>query len=205
MARLNDLSREYEARHFPPTRQLDLHGEGPESAQRRALRWIQSFAHEEPGSELLLVVERGGRPRGRASVVRQSVEALLGRLAGGLIDWWQPFGSDSIALRVALDPRISPPAPPEPIDPRDEGRTPETASAAPPDPDADIPGELLPVARRAAELRRAREDLSIGLLGVVLRQVWIEAQATAMNERTSFGAALDRVLREEEGRIYEGE
>ncbi|HST62916.1 MAG TPA: hypothetical protein VLK84_29685, partial [Longimicrobium sp.] len=78
--RLNELSREYEARHFPPTRRLDLQGEGPETARQRALRYIQSFAHEQPGAELLLIVERGRKPGGRRGPIRTSVEALLDEL-----------------------------------------------------------------------------------------------------------------------------
>jgi hypothetical protein len=62
VAGLHDLAREYEAQRFPPTRRLDLHAEGPQVARDRALHWIQSFAHEQPGAELLLIVERGGRP-----------------------------------------------------------------------------------------------------------------------------------------------
>ena len=54
MARLDDLAREYEARRFPPTRRLDVHGEGPTAARDRALRWIQMHAHENPGTERLL-------------------------------------------------------------------------------------------------------------------------------------------------------
>jgi hypothetical protein len=44
-----------------------------------------------------------------------------------------------------------------------------------------------------------REGLGVPLLGVVMRQLWIEAQATAMSERVSFEDALTRILRDEEG------
>lgn len=198
---LNELAREYEARHFPPTRRLDLQGEGPDTARQRALRWIQTFAHEQPGSDLLLVVERNGGRSG-ASPVRRSVERLLEQLDGGLIDGWGEFGPGSIALRIADEPRFAPTPEPKRENPKEEGRTPETAGAAPLSPEADIPPELLPLARRAAELRRTREALSVGLLEVVLRKLWIEAQAAAMSEETDWGVALEEILREEERLAY---
>ncbi len=201
MTRLNELAREYEARHYPLTRRLDLQREGPETARARALRWIQTFAHEEPGADLLLVVERGSRP-GRKNPVRVSVEKLLDELKGGLVDWWQPFAEGSLALRVARDPRrwTSPVRAPEL---EGDGRTPETAGAAYVDAEDDIPEELLPLARRVAEMRRTREGLGVPLLGVVMRQIWIEAQATAMSERVSFHEALTRARRDEERRMYD--
>lgn len=205
MAGLDDLPREYEARRFPPTRRLDLHGEGPRAARERALRWIQSFAHEEPGQELLLVVERGVRPGASPGPVRRSVEALLRELEGRLIAWWQEFGPGSLVVRVAEEPSMRPFPPPAAPVPADEGRTPETAGAAFVRPMDDIPEELLPVARRAAELRRDREGASVRLLEVLLRQVWIEAQAVAMSERLTFEAALERIAAEEEARAYEEE
>ena len=203
MTRLNDLAREYEARHFPPTRRLDLQAEGPDSARERALRWIQSFAHEEPGADLLLVVERLRPGRGK-SPVRLAVEKLLDELNGGLIEWWQPFADGSLALRVSRDPRRVPLAGPKKPD-AGEGRTPETAGAAYLHPEADIPEELLPTARRAAELRRTREGLAVSLLEVVLRRLWIEAQARAMSERVSWEHALRDILRAEEAAVYEDE
>jgi hypothetical protein len=206
MKGFQDLNREYEAKRYPPTRRLDLHGEGPAAARERALRWIQSFAHEEPGAELLLVVERGGRPGARPGPVRQSVEKLLGELVGGLIEWWGPFASGSLAIRIAAQPRRIPLtlSTPSAADKHD-GRTPETASAAQPRPDVDIPAELLPAAQQVAELRRDRDGLSIGLFEVVLRRVWIEAQAIAMSERLSFAAALERLLVEARESAYEEE
>ncbi len=201
MAHLNDLAREYEARHFPPMRRLDLHADGPDTARRRAERWIQTFAHEQPGANLLIVVERGGRG-GRPTAVRTAVQSLLDGMVGGLLEWWQPFGPGSLTLRVALDPRTAPLVTPVPEDPTD-GRTEATAGAVLLTPEADIPGDLLPLARRGAELRRTREGLSVGLLQVVLRRVWIEAQARAMDQRVSFGAALEHIVRDEELRVYE--
>lgn len=204
MGGFESLMRAYEARRFPPTRRLDLHGEGPAAARERALHWIQSHAHEAPGTELLLIVERGGRPRGRRGPVRQAVERLLDGLVGGLIEWWAPFTDGSLALRVAVEPRIAPPvAARGPADEPHGGRTPETAGAALLAPDADIPVELLPLAEQIAELRRGREGLSLGLREVVLRRVWIEAQATAMDERMPFAAALERLLAEERRIGYE--
>lgn len=202
MAHLNELYREYEARHYPPTRRLDLQGEGPATARDRALRWIQTFAHEQPGAELLLVLERGRRVHTRKTAVRTSVEGLLADLMGKLIDWWQPFGPGSIAVRISRDPGMfAPPArEPEPV--VGDGRTPETAGAAYLPPEADIPEELLPTARRAAELRRTREGLSVGLAEVVLKRVWIEAQAAAMSEGESFGEALRRIVDAEEDLAY---
>jgi hypothetical protein len=200
--RLNELSREYEARHFPPTRRLDLQGEGPGTARQRALRWIQSFAHEQPGTELLLIVERGRKPGGRKGPVRTAVETLLDELRGGLIDWWQPFAEGSLALRIAAQPNRWTAPPPRPDDPT-EGRTDETAGRAYLHPEADIPGELLPLAQRAAELRRTREGQPVGLADVVLREVWIEAQAAAMTDRVDWGSALQAITRREEARMLE--
>jgi hypothetical protein len=201
VTRLNELSREYEARHFPPTRRLDLQAEGPESARARALKWIQTFAHEQPGAELLLVVERGRRPGSRKTVLRQAVEALLNELNGGLIEWWQPFAEGSLALRISRDPRLTRAQPPRAIE--GEGRTPETAGARYLPPQADIPPELLPLAERVAELRRTREGLGVGLTDVVLRGIWIEVQARAMGERVPFEDALRELLAAEQARVYE--
>jgi hypothetical protein len=198
VTRLSDLAREYEARRFPRTNRLDLHGEGPETARERALRWIQSQAHEQPGAELLLVVERGGRPGRAPGPVRRAVEQLLVRLTGGLIDWWQPFGTGSLALRLSDEPRLVPFREPTAPDPRDEGRTPETAGAVTIEVAADIPPELLPLARRAAELRRAREGGPVAAAELLLARLWLEAQARAMDERLSFEGALERILAEEE-------
>ena len=203
MAGLGDLAREYEARRFPPARRLDLHGEGPLAARERALRWIQSYAHEEPGQELLLIVERGRRPGRPPTPGRGAVERLLHELQGRLIDWWQIFGEGSLALRIAADPRMHPFGPEAPDDPRDEGRTPETAGAAVLATHHDIPDELMGTASRAAELRRQREGLSVGLLDVVLRRIWIEAQAEAMGKRIDFAKALERILEEERRRAAE--
>lgn|GEM_PF-1086559 len=203
MAHLNDLFREYESRHYPPTRRLDLQGEGPATARERALRWIQTFAHEQPGAELLLVVERGRRTEAaRKSPVRLALEALLSDLAGKLVDWWQPFGPGSIALRISAEPAMFAPGPAMPKREEGDGRTPETAGAAYLSPEADIPDDLLPLARRAAELRRTREGLAVSLLEVVMRGVWIEAQAAAMDERSSFEAALRRILDAEEEQAF---
>jgi hypothetical protein len=200
--RLNELSREYEARHFPPTRRLDLQGEGPDTGRQRALRWIQSFAHEQPGAQLLLIVERGHKPGGRKGPVRIAVEKLLDELKGGLIEWWQPFAEGSLALRISADPyRWAAPGP-RPHDPS-EGRTDETAGRAYLPPEEDIPEALLPLARRVAELRRTREGQAVGLMDVVLREVWIEAQVAAMTDRTSWDAALREIARREEARLLE--
>ncbi|HEX5724825.1 MAG TPA: hypothetical protein VFX98_05125, partial [Longimicrobiaceae bacterium] len=190
------------ARHFPPTRRLDLQGEGPQTARERALRWIQSFAHEQPGTDLLLVVERGRR-HGRPGPVRQAVEALLRELTGGLLEWWQPFAEGSLAVRVAREPQRWKAAPRTPAPVPGEGRTDETAGRAYLPPRADIPPELLPLAERAAELRRTREGLAVGAMEVVLRGVWNEAQALAMAEGTGWEPALERVLAEERARLYE--
>ena len=202
MTRWNDLLREYEARRFPPTRRLDLHAEGPLAARERTLKWIQSFAHEQPGTELLLVVERGGRAGRGTNPVRKAVEGLLEHLSGKLIEGWQPFGPGSIALVVSAEPTMRPLRPP-PREPKGEGRTEETAGAALLAPEADIPPDLLPLARRAAELRRTREGLALSLLEVLLRRVWIDAQAAAMAEEIDFEAALLRIVRVEEARAYE--
>ena len=190
-----DLSREYEARRFPEARRLDLHGEGPAAARERALHWIQSYAHEEPGQELLLIVERGRRPGRPPSAVRRAVERLLAELQGRLVEWWQDFGTGGLALRIADHPQLTPTAPARL--PEGEGRTPETAGAALLEVQNDIPNDLLELATRVAEARRDREGLSLGLMDVVLRRVWIEAQAEAMEERISFRDALERLLADE--------
>ena len=201
MTRLNELAREYEARHYPLTRRLDLQREGPQTARERALRWIPTFAHEEPGADLLRGVERGHRP-GRKGPVRVSVEKLLDELRGGLVEWWAPFSEGTLALRVARDPRRWTAAA-RPAVAEGDGRTPETAGAAYVEAEDDIPEELLPLARRVAEMRRTREGLGVSLLGVVMRQIWIEAQATAMSERVSFHDALTRAREDEERRVYD--
>ena len=200
--RLNELSREFEARHYPPTRRLDLQGEGPETARQRALRWIQSFAHEQPGADLLLIVERARRAGGRKGPIRAAVEKLLDELNGGLIDWWQPFAEGSLAVRISGDPHRWGKVPPRPDDPG-EGRSDETAGRAYLPPEEDIPEELLPLARRTAELRRTREGQAVGLMDVVLREIWIEAQAAAFTDRTSWDSALQAIARREQARMLE--
>jgi hypothetical protein len=195
MADWRDLSREYEARRYPEARRLDLHGEGPAAARARALQWIQSHAHEEPGQELLLIVERGRRPGRPPGPVRKAVERLLVELQGRLIEWWQDFGTGALAVRIAADPRMLPP--PEAAAAPSDGRTPETAGAALLAVQHDIPEELLELATRIAEARRDRERLSVGLMDVVLRRVWIEAQADAMSERIGFDEALARLFARE--------
>jgi hypothetical protein len=203
MADFRELAREYERRRFPIRRQLDLQAEGPGTARDRALRWIQSFAHEEPGAELLIIVERGARPGKPPGPVRRAVEKLLVELDGRLIRWWQPFGDGSLALRLAEDPRLLREAVPPAIE--GDGRTEETAGAAVLAAHHDIPAELMPLASTVAELRRDRERLSVGLLDVVLRRVWIDAQAEAMTHRVEFRAALESLLARERARADEAE
>src|SRR5688572_27101090 len=101
MAGMNDLMREYEQARFPADRRLDVHGEGPAVARERVLQWIQSWAHESPGLELLLIVDRVRRPGRPVSPVAKAVQTLLAELQGKLLDWWQPFAPGSIAVRVA--------------------------------------------------------------------------------------------------------
>lgn len=198
MAQWNDLAREYENRRFPASRRLSLHGEGPGTASDRVLRWIQSYAHEEPGSELLLLLERHGRDR----AVWRAVEGVLNRITPGLVDWWQPFSAGSIALRIAAEPRLQTPRAAVPAAHPLDGRTPETAGAAYLEPEADVPPELLPLARRAAELRRVREGASLQVASVLLRRVWIETQSRAMTADLSFEQALAQIVREEEEQVY---
>lgn len=196
MAGLGDLARDYEAKRFPPTRRLDVHGEGPRVASERTLRWIQSFAHEEPGAELLVVVERGRGPRRPATPVRIEVEKLLRGLEGRLIEWWQVFGEGSLAVRVAADPRMWREAA-RPPEPPDDGRPADTAGVALRALGHDIPEELLDLATRAAELRRTREGISVAMTDTVLRRIWIEAQADAMIRRVDFERALESIVAEE--------
>jgi hypothetical protein len=201
MAGWADLAREHEERRFPLIRRLDVHAEGPGTARDRALRWIQSYAHEEPGQELLVIVERGG-VRGRArGPVRSAVEGLLSDLEGKLIDWWEVFGDGGLALRISDRPDIhAATAEPVPRPDPDDGRTPETSGTALLALEHDIPPELEDLALRAAELRRTREGISVGLLDVVLRRIWIEAQADAMESRIGFDTALHRILADEQAR-----
>lgn len=199
---MNDLMREYEARRFPAYRRLDLQGEGPRSARERALHWLQSRAHESPGEEVLLIVERGGRPGRPPSPMAVEVQKLLAELDGKLIEWWQPFAPGSYAVRISSDPRIHggylPPA-----QPVGDGRTAETAGAARPRADRDIPPELLDTARQIVYLRLEREGLTNRISDVLLREVWIEVQATAMEERMTFEAAMSALLEEERQRHWE--
>ncbi|HET6232931.1 MAG TPA: hypothetical protein VFE05_22835 [Longimicrobiaceae bacterium] len=203
MAQWNELAREYEARRFPLARRLDVHGEGPQTARDRALRWIQTFAHEQPGADLLLVVERARRVGAQKGAVRVAVEKMLEELNGGLIDWWAPFGDGSLAVRVSLDPQMTRAQKAAPERAAGEGRTAETAGAAYVETEDDIPQELLPIARRAAELRRTREGLGVGTSDVVMRKMWIAAQATAMSDRITWEQALREILAREERRMYE--
>jgi hypothetical protein len=199
MAGMKDLMREYERARFPQDRRLDLHGEGPAMARERARQWIQSRAHETPGEELLLIVERTSHPGRGPSALHVEVRKLLEELEGQLIEWWQPFAPGSIAVKISRSPRI--------VEPRkrstlanEEGRTPETAGAARPPPHLDIPPELLAEATIAAETRIDREGLTIRVFDVVLREVWYEAQALAMEQRISFEAALVLIRAEEQAR-----
>lgn len=200
------LAREYEQKNFPPTRRLDLQAEGPATARQRALRWIQMWAHELPGAELLLVTERVARPGSGPGPVSRAVESLLRELDGGLIEWWQEFGMGSMALRIAEYPERfaaeSDVDRPSSSKEEGDGRTPETAGVVTLAPEDDIPPELLPAARRAAELRREREGLSVGVSELVLREVWLSAQALAMEERVGFDHAVGRLLAEEERLAY---
>lgn len=192
MAGMKDLMREYERTRFPPDRRLDVHGEGPGVARDRALLWIQSRAHEQPGQELLLIVGRGGRPGRPPGAVEVAVRDLLADLQDRLIEWWQPFTPGSLALRIAREPRMAPPARTRSAA-AGEGRTEETAGVARPAPADDIPTELLPTARRTAELRIERESLSVRLADVVLREIWIEVQAAAMETGTTFASAMEDI------------
>lgn len=196
MRGMNNLMRDYERARFPLDRRLDLHGEGPRVARERALHWIQSRAHEAPGQELLLIVSRSGRSGRIFSAVEVEVRRLLTELDGKLLAWWQPFAPGSLAVRIAEEPRMLP-LPQAPAPPEGDGRTPETAGAARPSPRDDIPSELMAELTRAAEARIEREGLSFRILDVVLREVWIEAQALAMEERISFEAASGELLRRE--------
>ncbi|HUE95893.1 MAG TPA: hypothetical protein VMN39_04510 [Longimicrobiaceae bacterium] len=202
MASLGELRREYERAHFPADRRLDLHGEAPRMARERALRWIQSRAHEAPGQELLLIVERAVQPGRRPSAVAEAIRELLTDLNGKLLAGWHPFGPGSVALRIADFPSILPLM--APARSEGDGRTNATSGAARPPPEDDIPAELLELATRTAELRIEREGLSSRVLDVILREVWIEAQAAAMETRTSFAAGLERVHEAELDRMDRG-
>ncbi len=193
MGDMRDLMRAYERARYPAHRRLDVQAEGPHTVRERVLQWIQSRAHEEPGEDLLLIVARGAQPGAPPSPLEVEVRKLLDRLEGRLIEWWQIFTPGTLAVRLAREPSMfHPAAKPEPED--QDGRTPETAGAARPLPDQDIPPELYDVVRRVAELRIEREGLSSRVLDVLLREVWNESQALAMEDRLTFAAALDAVL-----------
>jgi hypothetical protein len=203
LAGLNELMREYERARYPEDRRLDLHGEGPRVARERALQWIQSRAHESPGDELLLILHRSRRVARTLSPVETAVRDLLDDLTGKLIDWWQPFAPGSVALRIAHAPSL---LPTHPGHRRDAGSTTGDESGAETgfvSPLRDIPPELLERARRAAQIRLDREGLSIRLEEVMLREIWIEAQALAMERRVSFEAAVDLLLARELERYQE--
>lgn len=191
---MKDPIREYEGARFPPDRRLDLHGEGPRVARDRTLRWIQSRAHEHPGQELLLIVERGRSFRRPSSPVATAVHDLLDELTGRLVEWWKPFAPGSILVRVADDPRMERRPAIVSAAPVGDGRTEETAGAARPSPWKDIPLELLGAARAAAGLRIEREGLTTRVEEVVLREIWTEAQVRAMDEEKSFADALAAIL-----------
>jgi hypothetical protein len=106
-------------------------------------------------------------------------------------------------VRVSALPRMDAGRPTGAAPMQGEGRTAETSGAAPLAMHHDIPAELLDVARLAAELRRVREGISVALLDVVLRRIWIETQAAAMEERIGFETALERILAHERERILE--
>ena len=196
MAGMNDLMREYESKRFPIYRRLDLQGEGPRSARERALHWLQSRAHESPGEELLIIVDRGGRPGRPPSPVAAEVQKLLAELQGRLLEWWQPFAPGSYAVRLSLDPRIQR-GYTAPSALTGDGRTEETAGAARPPADQDIPAELLDSARQIVDLRLEREGLTTRIANVVLREVWIEVQAAAMENGITFEKAMAKALEAE--------
>lgn len=204
MAGINDLMREYEAKRFPIYRRLDLQGEGPRSARERALHWLQSRAHESPGEEVLLIVERAVRPGRPPSPVSVEVQKLLAELDGKLLAWWQPFAPGSFAVKISSDPRMRV-ARTAPAEPDGDGRTDDTAGAARPPAAQDIPPELLDDARQIVHLRLEREGLTTRISDVVLREVWIEVQATAMEKRMTFGDAMSALLGLERVRSLEDE
>jgi hypothetical protein len=189
--------REYEEARFPADRRLDVHGEGPRVARERVLRWIQSRAHEHPGQELLLIVDRGRAAGRRASPVAMTVGDLLDELTGKLIEWSRPFAPGSIAIRIAEDPRMER-RPVVSRDPRPtDGWIDATTGAARPSPSIDIPRELRAAANDAARLRMDREELTPRVKELVLREIWNEAQVLAMEEEISFADALAAILDEE--------
>lgn len=196
MVEMRDLMREYERSRYPAHRRLDVQAEGPQTARERVLKWIQSRAHEEPGEDLLLIVARGTRPGAPPPPIEVEVRKLLDGLQGKLIEWWQPFAPGSLAVRLARDPSMFHPG--DRPDPHaGDGRTRETSGVAQPPPSRDIPPELYETARRVADLRIEREGLSSRVLDVMLREVWNDAQALAMEDRRTFESSLGTLLDEE--------
>ena len=186
---------EYEDSRFSAHQRLDLQAEGPRQAGERLLHWIQSRSHEDPGSELLVIARRGGTPGSDPVPVEREVERVLRQVDRKLIDWWHPMTPGSFALKVSDDPQMALKRRVKVL--QDDGRTADTLSAAGPDPDTDIPPDLLELARSVALLRIEREELSAGVQQLILREIWVEAQALAMEERLSFGDALGRLKKEE--------
>lgn len=196
MGTWNQLMRDYEERHFPVSRRLDVHAEGPLVARDLTLRWLRSRAHEDPGSELLVIAERGVRPGREHGAVWRAVESLLNEMQGKLLDWWHPFGPGSLAIGLSRAPDVL--ERPVAKQPEGEGRTPETAGERYLATREDVPPELWDSVERIAEMRRERQGLSVGLLEVVSRRVWIDAQAAAMNQRIGFDEALQEIASVEE-------
>lgn len=199
MRHVHESTRAYEARHFPAAYRLDLHAEGPQGARRRALRWIELMAHEHPGDEVLMVVERGGQVRRESGPVRLEVEALLEELNGALIDGWQRFGTDGVAVRISRDPdRFREP------EESTEPEVPEGRDKPEPmiDPTGDIPRELQAMVRRGAELRRMREGHGVALMDTLMRRIWISAQAAAMSGEGTVESALATLVKGEERATY---
>jgi hypothetical protein len=194
--------REYERARYPEHRRLDLQAEGLATARDRALRWIQSRAHEQPGQDLLIIVSRGGRPGYRVSPLESEVRSLLEELQGKLIGWWEPFAPGSLAIRIADVPDMHLRRDPVPGS-SGEGRTDETSGAAPLSPPSDIPPELLEIAIRIADKRIEREGLNPGIRDVVLREIWTEAQALAMERGIDFAAGLGRIMDSEIDKSYD--
>jgi hypothetical protein len=202
LAGLHDLMREYERARYPEHRRLDLQAEGLATARDRALQWIQSRAHEEPGQDLLIIVSRSGRPGNKVSPLETEVRSLLEELQGKLIGWWEPFAPGSLAIRIADVPDMRPRRDPDPGS-RGEGRTDETSGAAPLSPQRDIPPQLLEIAIRIADKRIEREGLNPGIRDVVLREIWTEAQALAMERGIDFAAGLGRIMDSEIDKSYD--
>jgi len=195
MQRHDSRGRRWEALNFPPSCRLDLEGEGPETAYRRARRWLQTQAQERPGAALLLQLPA----RERAPRVWSAVLALLGRLRPRVVQEWRPFGPASLAVRLAPPLAIPPPPPPPPERPR------YTLHPERWYPREEVPPALRPQLERLAELHRAAAGLGPAALPWLERRAWLDAQRRAFAEDRPLDDVLTDLLTAAEAALHDAD